>query len=336
MRDLRKVAHDFISNNLWVIPIKADKTPACKNWMVYQDKPMNNNEIERYFKNCYGMALLCGGPTRVELLDWDLKYDLTGDFYDRVRKEIPIELQKKMFVQTTKNNGFHWWYKVPKESIMPNQKLAGRETTYQENHQTYIELLKDPQKRNKAMHITLKDNVRVLGETRGGSIEKCGGYGLISPTPNYNVVYKPEGGIQEITKEEVEFLHTTLRSFNEVVGLDGFIPKKYSDTKWEVDPFEDYNERGDSLGLLLNYGWETTEHSSRHGNYSLRRPGVSFGRSALYDSDTKVFNCFSTSTRFDCNKSYTPASVFIELECDGDPKQAYIKLVNLGYGIKKQ
>lgn len=333
MTDFRNIARQFIKNGLWVIPVNTLKKPACKSWFDFQTRPMNNDEIELYFKKCYGIALLCGGYNRVELLDWDLKYDLSGDFYDRVKAKVPEVIKRKMFVQTTKNKGFHWWYKIPEECVSPNQKLANRYTTPHEKHQTYLEYYKDPKTRDNAMKIAVNDTHRVICETRGGLVDRAGGYGLISPTEGYEVVYKPKGGFQELTKGEHETLLNIIREFNEVVELDITLKKKFDNVSWEVDPFEDYNERGDALGLLYECGWEEVGKSNK--SIRLKRPGADSGSSGLYDLESDIFNCFSTSTRFDCNKGYTPSSVFVELECDGDSSVAYRKLVELGYGVKK-
>ncbi len=334
MPDFRNIAKQYISNNLWVIPVNKSKKPALKDWTQFQTRPMTDNEIDKNFRNCYGIALLCGGPTKVELLDWDLKYDLSGDFYERACKDIPIELKRKMFVQSTKNNGFHWWYKIPSEKAHPNQKLANRYTTPFEKHKIYLDNYKNPKTRDKALKIAYSDISRVIAETRGGTVDRCKGYGLVSPTTGYKVIYKPEGGIQEISPEEHDFLLSTLRSYNEVVELDNQRKKKYDDTDWEVDPFEDYNDRGDTLGLLTECGWE--EVGTSGNNVRLKRPGADSGSSGLFDIGTNIFNCFSTSTSFDCNKGYNPSSVFRILECEGDPSLTYKKLIDLGYGTKKQ
>ena len=116
---------------------------------------MTEAEVEKGFINCFGVALLCGGQNRVELLDWDLKYDLTGDFYERVKAEVPNHIKGKMFVQTTKNDGFHWIYKIPKEKITPNGKLANRYTTPYEKHLIYLEYFQDPKTRDNAMKIAI-------------------------------------------------------------------------------------------------------------------------------------------------------------------------------------
>jgi hypothetical protein len=110
--------------------------------------------------------------------------------------------------------------------------------------------------------------------------------------------------------------------------------KNYKLTKYadrDVNPFENYNERGDSLGLLIDNGWEIVSENGH--NVRMRRPGSPDSKSsALFDKDTRIFNVFSTSTVFEPNVGYTPVNVFIKIECDDDTQLAYEKLVEQGFG----
>ena len=335
MANYIEIAKNYIDNGYWVIPVSSKKTPSINNWTQYQNRPMNDAEIESQFKNCYGIALLCGGIPSVELTDWDLKYSLDENFYNTVKEEVPDSIKRKCFVQTTMNNGVHWWYKVPKESISPNQKLACRYTTAYEKDKVYREYYKDPKTRDNALKIAINDNSRVLIETRGGesSGKSCGGYGLIFPTPGYNIIYSPEGGMQELTVQEHELLLSIFRSYNEVSEVGIVKNREYDGVNWSVSPFEDFNDRGDALALLYESGWEEVGKSGK--SIRLKRPGASSGSSALYDLSTNILNIFSTSTRFDNTKGYNPTGIFIELEADGDGSLGYRKLVDLGYGVKQ-
>ena len=58
-----------------VIPVTSEKIPAIKDWSQFQQRPMTALECENNFKNCWGIALLCGGKMGVCGLDFDLKYD---------------------------------------------------------------------------------------------------------------------------------------------------------------------------------------------------------------------------------------------------------------------
>jgi hypothetical protein len=323
MQDYRELAKQFIRNGIGVIPVKADKQPTI-NWIKYQVDMMSGEDVERYFKSCFGVAVV---TKNIECIDFDLKYSLRSDFMDTIKEKVPTEILGKMWVQKTVSGGFHWLYLT--DVAEPNQKLACRYTTAYERHETYMEAFNDSKTRNNASKIGANDKSRVLIETRGSIIEngkRVGkGYFLVAPTPGYEHIY---GKLQKITDEEREILISVMREFNEVL-----VPKnnpKLSKFKKgsDVDVFSWYNEEGDVLGLLYSCGWELVSDNGK--NYRLRRPGNPASKSsALFDSDSRVFTVFSTSNNFEPNKGYSPVDVFLELECGNDLQCAYEKLLEL-------
>lgn len=329
MKDYRDMAIGLIEKGYSVIPVDSLKQPTI-NWTKYQEKPMSEQEANMYFKNCHAIGILTGGPSRIELIDFDLKYDLSGDLYDRVKEALPTSLLEKMWVQSTKNNGFHWAYKT--NAIEPNQKLASRHTTVYEKHKTYVDAFNNPSTREKAWKIIGNDKSRVLIETRGGEnrngklISK--GYFLLTPSPGYTHVYGDK--MNEITDEERNLIISTCRQFN-----DFFVENKNYKTakvyKEEGNPFQHFNESGDVLSILLDNGWEEVSGSGKN-SVRLRRPGSPDSKSsALLDVESRIFNVFSTSTDFEVGKGYTATDVYIELECGGDSQLAYRNLKEMGY-----
>lgn len=329
MNDFRQLAKSYIKAGFWVIPVNYLKEPSIYNWRDLQTRPMTEEEVDKYFKNCHGIALLMGGNPSLFAVDFDLKYSLNPNLYQEVKESLPKSLLEKTYVQKTKNGGFHWIYKVPKTRLFGNEKFASRETNKYERDAKYKELYKDPKIEDP---IKAANNFKylVLIESRSGSASNCGGYVLIPPTQGYEYVY---GKIKEITEEEYDLLVETLRSFNQVRELDYKDKSYYDNTNWMIDPWEDYNERGDVINLLVEHGWGIVHESNK--TIRLKRPGGTTKSSALFDVNRKIFNCFSTSTQFDVSKGYSPSSVFVELECDGDKKLAYKTLINLDFGIKK-
>jgi hypothetical protein len=318
-----KIAKAYAKAGYSVIPVNSNKIPSIKQWKEYQNKSMDEKECELYFDNVYGMALLCGGKNKVTAIDFDLKYDLSGDLFERFKEKLGKEILQKMYVQSTKNGGYHLVFSCNK--VEGNQKLASRYTTCYEQHQTYMDNYNQIATRDKAIKIATNDRTRVLIETRGE-----GGYICINPTPNYTKVY---GKLQEISEAEYEVIMNTAREFNEIAEVKKDIrTSKYDE--WKLSPFKDYNERGDVLHLLAVNGWDQV--GRQHGrSVRLKRPGQTHAKSsALFDTETHVFNVFSTSTVFDINKGYTPSDIFIELECNGDVTEAFKKLVALNYGEK--
>lgn len=330
MPDFRELAQKYIDNGFWVIPVNSTKQPALANWSHLQTRAMDKKEVERYFKDCFGIGLLCGGAPRVVAFDFDLKYDLSGDLFERFKKKVPTELLKKMYVQTTKNGGYHFAFKAPETRLYGNQKLANRYTTAYERHQTYMDMFQNPKTMDMATKVANNDRSRVLIETRSGSMDRAGGYILISPTEGYITIY---GKITEITEEEYDCLEAAAMEFNEVSELDRHATKKYDNVDWKVSPFDDYTERGDALMVLYENGWQKIDE--RNGSVRLKRPGQTFSNSsASYSIDKDTLYVFSTSTVFEPNKGYGPTGIFNVLECDGDWSLCYKKLVELGYGEK--
>jgi len=321
-----ELAKQYSKAGYSVIPVTSEKIPAIRDWSQFQTRPMTEKECEIHFSNCWGFALLCGGVKKVTGFDADLKYDLSGDIFERFKNKLPIELLKKLYVQTTKNKGFHILFSC--DVVEPNQKLASRYTTAEEKHQTYMQAFENVKTRDKALKIATQDSMRIIFETRGGSTTVSGGYVVMSPSPGYEFVY---GKINHISIEEYNLILETARSFNDVIEERKDIRlEKYKE--WKISPFEDYNSRGDIVSLLLDNGWEECK-GSRGKSIRLKRAGnPKSGSSALFDTDTRVFNCFSTSTNFDVGRGYSPTDVFTLLECDNDLSIAFRKLIAEGYG----
>ena len=303
-----------------VIPINQDKNPAIRSWQEFQNRPMTEVECDEYFKRCHGIALLGGTQKNITFLDFDLKYSLTSDFFDRYKTLIPNELLAKMYVQKTRNNGFHFAFMCDK--VENNQKLASRYTTPFEKHESYLEAFNNPKTRDKALRIASLDVSRVLIETRAN-----GGYCLMSPTKGYEHVY---GKIQKISVGEYDLLLDSARSLSEVIEIRKDIKvDKYKE--WKLSPFTDFNERFDTLSFLEENGWEIVGGSGK--STRLKRAGnPSSKSSALFDNESRLLNCFSTSTLLETNRGYTPTDLFALFECDNDLSVAFKKIIEMGYG----
>ncbi|MEX0597436.1 MAG: bifunctional DNA primase/polymerase [Candidatus Paceibacterota bacterium] len=329
--ELTTVAEKFIEQGYSVIPCGENKTPSIPNWGKFQVDPMTKAQARQYFAKAKYIGLLTGGKSRVVCFDFDLKYDLTGTLWERFKESVPKKILKKVYVQTTKNNGYHIAFIAPASRLKGNQKFASRYTTPYEQHVSYMHAFNNPDTRDKALKIGINDKSRVLIETRSGTTKIRGGYFLIAPSPGYTKLY---GKFGELTEEEYDIMEEVARSFNEVKSEnDGY--KNYdSPDDWELTPFEHYNENGDALDVLVSNGWEIITENTK--DVRMKRPGQTHSNSsALYDKEKNIFNCFTTSTGFDVDKGHNPTSVFIELECDGSAKEAYKKLIDLGWGRKK-
>lgn len=315
---------------LQFIPVNGMKQPIVKEWQTSTKKHDLSNVVY--------VGLVCGSPSgNVECIDVDSKYDLTGKMFEEYKKivqSVNDTVLKKLVVQKTRGGGFHLIYRC--STIAGNLKLANRTTTDEEKAETYkktydAEILKstdDTKAKVIADKSAKNDKVRVLFETRG-----IGGQFVCHPSEGYKFIYGDLYSINEITIDERETLHSVARQFNTVVE-EIIIPKTTNAKTKGLSSFEDYNERGDVVGLLQNNGWQVVSQKGRKTVFL--RPGqTSSQTSGNYDHDKKWFSVFTTSTEFEPQHAYLPYAVYAILECNKDFSEASKKLYESGYGERE-
>jgi replicative DNA helicase len=301
-KEIKDKAKEYLKAQLSVIPTKEDKLPALPTWKPYQSERIKEDQVEALFTgvNVKGLAIICGAISgNLEVIDVDTKHDTTGSLWDDLRGLIEDnlpELYKRLVIAQTRTGGYHIYYRC--SSIAGNLKLS------------------------------TKLNREVLIETRGQ-----GGYVIAPPTPNYTYIQGEPGNIPTITIEEREILFSISKSFNELEEMKPKINTPASTTynSTGLSPFEDYNQRGDVVGLLESKGWRVVNQTGQRIN--LLRPGSTDSKtSGNYHTGLKVLRVFSSSTEFNPDKGYSPSQVFSLLECNGDNKLTYRRLLELGYG----
>lgn len=318
---------------LQFIPVDERKRPIPKDWQKVK--------VQHDLSAAKAVGLVCGSLSGgVEVIDIDTKYDLTGNLFDNYKRlihEIDATLLAKLVVQRTKSGGYHFIYRCAK--VEGNQKLANRFTTKEEKQETFTKELaaipadkkNDEKLRVAALKRTENDKVRVLIETRGE-----GGQVVCYPSPGYTFIHGSFDTLQEITIDQRETLVNIARQFNQVVNE--YRPQQAETKKQKgATPFEDYNERGDVVGLLENNGWKVVGGKGQKTMFL--RPGqTSAASSGNYDHEKKWFSVFTTSSQFEPEKAYQPYAVYAILECGGNFTEASRKLYEQGYGdrLEKQ
>ncbi len=318
---------------LQFVPVNEAKQPTVKNWQTSTDK----HDLSK----CFGVGLVCGKPSgNLEVIDVDQKYSLDGKLFDDYKKLIHQAdegLLKKLVVAKTKNGGYHFMYRC--SSINGNLKLANRFTTEGEKKKTYddtynAEILKstsDEAARKLADKASKADKVRVLIETRG-----LGGQVVVAPTKGYEFIFGDLCSISEISTEEREVLHSVARQFNTAIE-EIQIPKNQAPKKISsgLSPFDDYNERGDVVGLLQSHGWTVVKQKGQKTIFL--RPGQATSQSSgNYDHERKWFSVFTTSSEFEPETAYLPYAVFAVLECDKNYSEASKRLFDMGFGERPE
>ena len=308
-----EAAKRYLEQGLSVIPTGKDKSPTIKTWAGYQTQAMNLEEAQELFKGAQAIAVLAGTASQgLEVVDVDTKNDLTGTLGEDLLQLLQDNLEPQQYQAikqvSTPSGGQHLYYRC--KEIAANSKLASRPTTQEER-------AKNP-----------KETKRVLIETRGR-----GGYVLAPPSPGYIHTAGPEVP-GEITPETRQAIWAIAQSFNEVQEPEAaprYTAPPGAAAEPGSSPFKDYNSRGDAVALLERNGW--TVVSQQGDRINLKRPGDTQAKtSGNYHLGHRKLWIFSTSTEFNPEKSYSPADVYTLLECQGDTKLAYRRLLEQGYG----
>lgn len=299
--EIKEKAKEYLKLQLSVIPAGEDKAPTIK-WKKYESERMKEEEVDVLFNggNVKYLGIVCGAISgNLEVIDVDTKHDKTNTLWDNLRGLIEDnlpEIYKSLVIAQTRSGGYHIYYKC--SSIAGNLKLS-----------------------NKA-------NKETLIETRGE-----GGYVVAPPSPGYKYLQGDPSIIPTITPEDRNRLFSIARSFNELEEVKPKIPTISSNSYSSKgnSPLEDYNQRGDLLSLLESRGWKVLFQSGQN-IHVLREGDTDSKTSGNFNLALRTLRVFSTSTGFNPDKAYSPAQVFSLLECSGDNKLAYRRLLELGYG----
>jgi P4 family phage/plasmid primase-like protien len=307
---LHRAAMLCIDNQISVFPCK-DKRPTVKSWSPYQKALMPLENIPAMFNGAPQMAIVCGAVSgNLEVIDFDLKYDLSGTLYDRYIElvdNIDPSIRPRIVIQTTPSGGLHWLYRC--NEIEGNQKLAQTEKNL------------------------------VLIETRGE-----GGYIIGAPSDGYKLQgILDYNFIPLLTPHERAILLAAARSLTEKKPEEFSSPElKESAVKvgWVKLPGEAFNEAHQADPVLFermvnDAGWQTV---GRQGNtiYFLRPGNSTATHSANWGHIEGRFWVWSTSTDFKNETLYTPFAVYAILYHSGNFKAAAVELFEKGYGKKAE
>ena len=306
-RKIRKeIVQGFLDLGFNVIPVDENKKPynghtgKILEWGKYQKEKIVNNGL---FEGATGIAIVCGAISgNIECLDIDIKNDKKGTLWQEFEKKLIQEHLSHIdfVIQGTKSAGYHFYYKCEETTTKALAKNAEGD---------------------------------VILETRGS-----GALATVAPTPGYRLIKNKFSNVPVISKEDRALLFRICESFNEYVDEKEYVRPTKS-INWQSNlksPFEDFNESGDGLAILEKHGWE---FRYKKGNkIFLRRPGSkSKVPHATYNHIPNCFYPFTTNcTPFEDRKAYSNSAIFCLLECNNDWKEAYQKLLDMGFGEKPQ
>lgn len=307
-----KAALSYIKNCVNVLATDSSKT-AIHKWTRLQKEMITPDEIKAQLSEpaAKGLAIICGAISGgLEVIDVDLKYDITKDLWDRLTAKLKeAELFELFKISKTRNGGYHLLYRC--EVIEGNQPLASRPKTEHEQKDS-------PSKKG----ITLI-------ETRGEA-----GYIVAPPSDGYEWV---SGTLQVISIDQREMLFEICRSFNQVIEPPRLSREAKTDIgkEYGLSPFEDFNKRGDVVSLLEKHGWSVVKTTDTKTVF--KRPGNTDSKSSGdFNYEKNWFSVFTTNSVFEPNKAYLPYAVYAMLECEGNFSKAAKQLADEGYGEKRK
>ena len=330
-KSLRELARKWVSAGVSVVPIKPDgtKSPAVREWKVWQTRLPTEEEIERDFKDGLGIGIIGGGISgNLEMLDFDVPKESTNRFFghcffDDWMGQLPFELAelvRTMPMVRTPGGGVHLYYRC--DSLEGNKKLAA--------------VLNPPDK---------KPPKETIIETRGE-----GGYVLAPGCPpechptgkTYDLVVGSFESVPTISSEQRDGLFAMARSFDEsdLDGKEARRKDRISEGSRPASegnrPGDDFNRRGDWHQLLEPLGW-TLAFTRRDGAELWCRPGKSKrdGISATVRDfeGVQLFHAFtSNSDPFPSEESITKFSAYTLIFHNGDYEAAARQLGKEGYG----
>lgn len=303
-----KNAFQYLNDNISVIPIGNAKK-ALFSWAAFQKEAMSGPEAKRQFAHpkCTGIACITGAVSgNLEVIDIDLKYDISGNLYQRL-SDMLKDILPILYTVRTPSGGYHLYYRC--ECIEGNQKLASRPTTAEER------------KANP------NEKQVVLIETRGE-----GGYVVAPPTAGYTIINNCE--IPVITVDQREQILAICREFNEVYK-DIVLPQsiRTEAQSFGKTPWDDYNDRGDVIALLERHGWKIV--GQKNDRTIFKRPGKTDSKSSGdFHHGLNLFKVFTTSSVFETDKAYSRFAVYTTLEHNGNFSEAAKQLLKDGFGEK--
>ncbi len=308
----------YLECGLSVVPANADKIPTIPNWKKYQKEKLSKYEVSRLFlESNEAISIICGEVSgNLEVIDIDTRQLRTESLLEELNELILCHLPNvhdKLVRIGTKSGGMHLYYRCSQIGS----------------------------------HLRLAKNLfnQIIIETRG---EGC--YVVAPPTKGYYFYSVAEfNEIPTITPEERVILHRICQFFNveKVLAQDSakdtFTKEVEDSHEFHLSSWDDYNLRGDIIGLMESNGW-IRKHGwdgERDPYYYSNRPEriyfIKEGTSdpecvAHFDVDRRTFRIFSSATEFDPSKTYSPSSLFSILECKGNIWMTKKRLLELGFG----
>lgn len=284
-----------------VVPISRGKKSMVRWKHLIGDSKQPLEEVVSFF-NSSPTAIAIACTDGLEIIDIDVKNFEDKETYEKYRAsicktELGRKLLEKVLIQKTPSGGYHFVFKSGKAGN--NYKIA----------------------RNSKGEATL--------ETRAN-----GGYFLVHPSPNYEIIQGSFDNLPLISQEERQIFFDCGKEF------DVYIPKvkEYKPTggnsyEGEETPINEFNAKTDTVELLQKHGW-TYRNQDQKAVHLIKPHSTDLNSTeGSVMKDSGVFQPFSTSLQyFNSDRTYTAFSIYKILEHGDDFDSAFKQIIKDGFG----
>lgn len=302
----------------WLLPRNPDD-PEHGEWKSFESRRPTQEEIDQWFGDSppkAGIACVHGKISgNLETLDFDHQADTIFPEWRKLADAQAPGLVDRLTIIRTPADGFHVRWRCT-ESVEGNKKLAQVVVTDGAG----------------------KEKTEVKIETRGE-----GGYAVCPGTlPKFHPIGKPYVHLAgpnpweppTITPDERAILLNAARLFDET-PYEPAAERTAGDSKYEVTPWDDFNQRGDGWQkILTDHNW--TLHHEAGGVQYWKHPTANGEWSATVNhAGNDLLHVFSTNAGLPAGKSYSRYAAVVFLDYRGDFKQAAIEFEKRGFGKLK-
>lgn len=312
----------LLKDGVNLIPLDGHYMPLGK-WKEFQTKKITQDQLFYELNkdsSASGNTAMVMGPVSDNLfcIDIDTKYNVGFDaiFFKDIQNLFP-EMWNRLRIHKTKSNGYHFIYRLT-DTPPPSRKLASRPTTEQEQNDYRA---KNPNSKTKYDFVCFLES-RGTGSTAAAHSNV--GYSIHKDAP-----------IPVLTDNEHASLLRLAESYNEQIKIEKpFTPARNASDYYDEDPWTHFNASPEAERVLENNGWVLFKQSQKFTWYT--RPGAKEKQvHAAFNRERRVYFIFTTSTNFESEKGYLPATALAMLQFNNDKKATYAHLIDSGFGKVK-
>lgn len=255
-------------------------------WRDYIAQRMQREAIDQHFRDAGGIGILCGksnpgDPLGLEVIDVDTKNDTSGTIWEELEQTVRGALPgvwERLTACVVRTPSGGYHLHYLCAEVAPKQTAAGR-------------------------------CIEILG---------TGNFTVFPPTPGYYIQGGDAIDIHEITITEREALHSIIRSLRQEAPDEEHSDRpSITPAANTAQPWDRFNAEHSGVDVLLRHGWTRVyDHGKR---IHMRRPGDTKAQtSGNWDTEKRLFYCFSSSTPLPHEKGLTAYALAVYLDYGGD------------------